>query len=382
MSSSLPQELVDLIIDCLRDDLMTLSVCCLISKAWVQRAREYLFANIEFNVYGRHVEQWERTFPYPTNSPAHNIRVLSIPQPNLITAAHADTLLTFCGVVRLDVDTNLLNDQWVSLAPLHGLSPVLKSFRLTFASLPNPDIFDLVCSFPLLEDLTLIARSSRHDHPAWNGPSTSPRFTGSFELRLREEIYPTVHQMLSLPNGLHFTSIAVSWCSGQDIKATMELVSKCPTTLESLCITNYFSGVFPPIPASRQNFYLQVENVHDLSIDLSRVTRLRGVELRCKRPNALWISQALRTIKSKSIEQVSLDISLEVFWGAPRAWLDLDSLLVQLWDLHSLRIKITHESPGSSAYGREKVERLLPQVIGRRVAEVVGRLPGLPKTLD
>lgn len=358
MSPSLPQELVDLIIDCLRDELATLSVCCLTSKAWVKHARKYLFANIKFYAYDRHVEQWERTFPDPANSPAHNTRVLYIPRPNLITAAYVDTLLTFCGVVRLDLDTRARNDQRVSLAPLHGFSPALKSLHFTFASLPNTDVFDLVCSFPLLEDLTLIARSPRHHHPARDGPSTSPRFTGSFELNLKEEIHPTVDQMLGLPNGLHFTSIAVSWYSRRDINAAMRLVSKCSTTLESLSITNYFS-----------------ENAHNPSIDLSGATRLHDLEFRCKNSSALWISQMLRTIKSEFIEQVSLDISPEAFLEEPQGWLDLDSLLVQLRDSHSLRMKITYEPLGSSADEREKVEGLLPQVIGRQIAEMIEHLP-------
>lgn len=247
MTPSLPQELVDLIIDYLRDELPTLSVCCLISKAWVQRVRKHLFAELKFHPFGRHIKQWRRTFPDPANSPAHNTRILYIPRPDLIAAVHLDTLLTFCGVVRLDVNTDLMNDQKASLIPLHAFPPALRSLHLTFASLPNSEIFSLVYSFPLLEDLSLVSRAARYGHPAWNIPPTSPRFTGSLELRLKEGIYRTVHLMLDLPNGLHFTSIGVQWLSDRDIEATMRLVSRCSNTLESLSITNYVSGAFSSI---------------------------------------------------------------------------------------------------------------------------------------
>lgn len=356
MSSSLPQEIVDHIIDHLQDEPRTLSACCLVSKAWIQRTRKYLFAKVKFHPFRRHIKQWRRTFLDPANSPAHNTRILSIPQPHLIAAVHIDTLLTFCGVIRLDVNTDLMNDIRSSLIPLHGFSPVLRSLHLTFASLPNSEIFNLVYSFPLLEDLTLVSRASRYGRPAWNIPSTSPRFTGSLELHLREGIYRTVYQMLDLPNGLHFTSIAVQWFSDRDVEATMRLVSRCSNTLESLSITNYISRTSRISP-----------------IDLSP-TRLRDLVFRCKNPSALWIVDTLRTVKPESIQQVSLDMSRHSLWALSPGWLELDSLLVQLWDSHSLRVKITYESlAGVSEYARRTVEGLLPQVTSRRIADMVER---------
>ena len=41
-----PQEILDLIIDHLHDEPATLKTSCLVSKAWVQRARKHLFAHI------------------------------------------------------------------------------------------------------------------------------------------------------------------------------------------------------------------------------------------------------------------------------------------------------------------------------------------------
>ena len=248
MSCSLPQEILDLVIDHLRDEPKTLQTCCVVSKAWVERTRKHLFVQVKFRPLRRRVCRWRETFPDPTNSPARHARTLSICHPQFITAADADTILTFCGVVHLNVDTDLWHDQGVSLALLHGFSPVIRSLHLTFTSLPNSKIFDLVCSLPLLEDLALVSRTHRHSDMPWNPPSTSPRLTGSLELRLIEGIQITTYRLLDFPNGLHFTKIVVLWRSGGDVLSTMHLVSRCSGTLESLDIADHLLSVFPSTP--------------------------------------------------------------------------------------------------------------------------------------
>ena len=242
----IPQEILDLIIDHLHDERTTLNVCCLVSKAWLPRTRKHIFIEVKFLPFGRHIPQWKRSFPDPATSPAHNIRTLSIRNPKLITTENADTLLTFCGVTHLNVDTDLREDRLVSLALFHGFSPVVRSLHLTTTLLRNSEIFDLICSFPLLEDLTLVSRLHRTGYDAWNHPSTSPRFTGSLELHPNsaEGIGPTAYHLLNLPNGLHFSGITVPWHSDSDVKATMDLVSTCSDTLETLDIANRLSSMF------------------------------------------------------------------------------------------------------------------------------------------
>ena len=48
------------------------------------------------------------------------------------------------------------------LAPFRMFSPAIKSLHITFAVLVSPGIFDLILSFPLIEDLsvTIIDRAS------------------------------------------------------------------------------------------------------------------------------------------------------------------------------------------------------------------------------
>jgi hypothetical protein len=251
MSYHIPQEMVDLVIDHLHDEPTTLRTCCNVSKSWVQHTRKYLFIHVTFRPPDRHVSQWKRTFPDPTNSPAHNARTLSIRHPELITAADTGTLLTFCHIAHLDVDTDSSSDlAGVSLVPLHGFSTAIRSLRLAFTRLPNSEVFDLICSFPLLEDLSLFSGTTMRRDQTWNKPSISPRFTGSLELRLYDGTQPIIDPLLELPNGLHFTRITVPWLSEQDVGLMADLVSGCSDTLESLRIINCLSGASPSTCAS------------------------------------------------------------------------------------------------------------------------------------
>jgi len=250
MPRSLPPEILDFIVDHLRDEPATLKTCCLASKSWIHRTRKHLFAHVEFCATDPRVESWVETFPDPTNSPAHHTRTLSIVYPvyypHLIKAAHADTLSSFCSVVHLHVNVSRWYGERVPLVPLHGLSPVLRSLRLTSVAVPDSEIFGLICSFPLLEDLALRIINPEPRDGRWTTPWTSPRLTGSLELsKGMGGIQPTTRRLLDLPNGLHFTTITVPWLCEQDITSTTDLVSRCLETVQSLKVTNHFPRTFP-----------------------------------------------------------------------------------------------------------------------------------------
>lgn len=83
---------------------------------------------------------------------------------------------------------------------------------------------------------------------SWSTPLSSPRFTGTLELRVLEGIQSITRLLLDLPNGLRFTKIAVRWLYEEDVEPAMDLVSRCSDTLEYLNITNFLPGVFPSVP--------------------------------------------------------------------------------------------------------------------------------------
>ena len=251
MSPSLPPEILDLITDHLRDEPTALKACCVISKSWIHRTRVHLFARVEFHAPKSHIELWKKAFPDPSNSPAHHTRTLSIHGIPLITASDTDVdgwIRSFRNLVHLYLDSIGGEDRDPSLVPFYGVSSTLRSLRLgAFSS----EILDLICSFPLLEDLALDYHTPVGD--TWDTPSTSPRLTGSLNMRAFGATLPVVRRLLGLPNGLHFTKITVA-CIEEDVKPAMDLVLACSGTLESLTFWHLTPGTF--ISASMSDQYL------------------------------------------------------------------------------------------------------------------------------
>jgi hypothetical protein len=241
MMSSLPPEIVDLILDHLRDEPTALKTCCVVSKSWTLRTRKHLFARVEFYAPESHTELWKKTIPDPSKSPAHHTRSILIYGLSVITIADGDVsgwIRSFHNLVHLHLGRLGSEDPRVSLVPFHGLSLTLRSLRLTSTSL---EILDLICSFPLLEDLALVTlRGGGAD--VWNTPLTSPKLTGS--LSIFGGITPAVCRLVGLPNGLNFTKISVAYLD-EDAKSTTDLVSRCSDTLESFSIYYYTPGVSP-----------------------------------------------------------------------------------------------------------------------------------------
>ncbi|KAF9780886.1 hypothetical protein BJ322DRAFT_287665 [Thelephora terrestris] len=245
MSPTLPQEILDLIIDLLRDELSTLKACCLASKSWILRSRGYMFARVEFSLTGlRTVESWKKTFPDPPNSPAHHTRNLGLCSANVCA-----WIRSFRHVEKL----SLAASGWGggSLVQLHGLWPTLKSLHLSYIDAPISEILHLICSFPLLEDLSLHTLEVNTDE--WVTPPTSPKLTGS--LRLHGKINSVTRRLLELPDGLHFSEIQVDYRVGDvSASAVMDLVSKCSGTLETLCLKYQTSSAFPVVSAAGRLF--------------------------------------------------------------------------------------------------------------------------------
>ena len=93
---------------------------------------------------------------------------------------------------------------------------------------------------------------------------------------------------------------------------------------------------------------------------------------RCKNSDVQRVIAALHTVEPQNIEQIQLELSHYIFWGTVhQEWLDLDSLLVRFWTLHSLRLKVTYESRRGWGDRKESAARLLPEVMRRGIADFV-----------
>lgn len=66
----LPPEMLDLIVDHLRDEQTTLRTCCVISGSWIPRTRKHLFCHVEFLSSKSHTELWKKASPGSFASPA------------------------------------------------------------------------------------------------------------------------------------------------------------------------------------------------------------------------------------------------------------------------------------------------------------------------
>ena len=269
MTHYLPPEILDLIVDHLHGEPTTLRACCLISKSWVPRSRMHLFAHVKFAYTS--IESWMKAFPDPLNSPAHYARALTIHDPQLVAVAgpvvaHRICAFQFHNIVDLNIQSNSLSgygDDRISLAPFHGLSPTTRSLRLALYVRPS-EVLDIVCSFPLLEDFTLLVLGYGSKADEWTPPPTSPRLTGSLELRsMIGGIDPITRRLLDLPNGLNFTKIVLSCLDdGKIFKSITDLVSRCSGTLESLDVSDRFPGNFPSFPAPHSRLITAPSPVH------------------------------------------------------------------------------------------------------------------------
>jgi len=234
-NSYLPPETLDYTIDLLHGESDTLKQCCLVSKSWVPRTRKHLFADIKFR-FPSDLELWKKMFPDVANSPARYARTLLLGYSGPITASGGEEsgwIRAFSRVKSLDLNNGnrFLGASGASLTPFHKFSPTLKSLRVGFTLIPHPGLFDLICSFPLLEDLSLKGHDRDDPHGSQTvTPSTSPALTGSLDFHVLGGAGRITRQLLELPNGLHFRKLALSWDQKTDPSWIAELVGKCSRT--------------------------------------------------------------------------------------------------------------------------------------------------------
>ena len=242
----LPAETLDNIVDFLHDTKRALRNCCLVSTSWTPRTRRHLFAEIRFATVEM-LQSWKETFPDPSTSPARYTKTLIIGCPYVVTAADAEpggwitgfSRVVHFGACSLDAFAMYFHGFTVTLVPFHGFSPVVKSLHMTFIFNFPPQLFDLILSFPLLEDLTVNVEigSSNDELPTAAQLSNLPPFTGSLELRRGGGIKPIARRLLSLPSGIHFRKLALGWFNEEHLTLIMRLVAECLDTLESFDIT-------------------------------------------------------------------------------------------------------------------------------------------------
>ena len=246
----LPAELLDHIVDLLSDNKRVLRNCCLVSKSWIPRTREHLFSFISFFT-PKDLKLWKKTFPDPSASPACYTKTIFIGSSHVLADADAHGgcwLRGFSRVVHLALILQG-HASSISLVAFHGFSPVIKSLYLSFILLPPLYIFDLILSFPLLEDLSVLTYGGSGDNnddpgllPTVVQSSSPPMLTGALALSLVKGTELVTRRLLSSPGGIHFRKLTWTWFCEEDLPFIMMLVEECSRTLESLKITYELPG--------------------------------------------------------------------------------------------------------------------------------------------
>jgi hypothetical protein len=140
-----------------------------------------------------------------------------------------------------------------------------------------------------------------------------------------------------------------------------------------------------------------VNAAESLSIDLSKATKLKEVVFKFSL-NPRWIVKTLRTVTNdhRNLRQISLDLPYAFlspeFEGADPArvrqavgetvhtgWSELDRLLIQLWESHSIRPKALYSVPSWVDRRRARIcmESLLPETAAGGIVDLIERDSGL-----
>ncbi|KAF9786149.1 hypothetical protein BJ322DRAFT_771169 [Thelephora terrestris] len=343
-NARLPQEILDYIVDFLHNEPWWLKRCCLVAKSWVPRTRKHIFNKIDIASLDD-LEAWWKVFPDPNSSPGHYARTLFFLSVRSIFSGVAGG----CSLVR----------------PFSNVVRLVISCAGEFPTFTSSRFLELICSLPLLEDVELEAdgiREDGDDGPVFQ-PRASPPLTGCLALNLADGIEPVTRGLLALPDGIHFRQFLCTWRYEEEHQWVTALVERCSHTLESVQID-------------------RKEHSSAASIDLSSATKLREVTFWFDY-EAGWITNALKTIlpEHRDLQEIlicvypSRDSSADdpvdskkvVGEEVYERWMDLDDLLVQLWESHAVRTKLLVERKAGKVY--RIVTGLLPEMMERGIIQ-------------
>jgi hypothetical protein len=247
-NGDLPAELLDHIVDLLHDSRNALKSCCLVSKSWIPRARNHLFASVKFTT-GEDLQSWKTAFPDPYTSPACYTKTLHLKCPLAVAAEDREKgwISTFNHVVHFKLDSFEAPAGQFSLTPFLGFSPAIKSLHLIFDTVPSSQAFDLIYSFPLLDDLAVTSYDrwiDFDDQMTSVLPLVSPSFAGCLELDLWFQMDFVASRLLSSSGGLHFRRLDFALNEETGASQIMALVEACRFTLQSLEVVSELFGAF------------------------------------------------------------------------------------------------------------------------------------------
>ena len=144
----------------------------------------------------------------------------------------------------------------------------------------------------------------------------------------------------------------------------------------------------PSVPAIWHQPQLKLVSVAgyswEVSIDLSKATKLKDVTFILERLFVAWVTSTLETITSTHTDLREVSIEVPALSGISvwpidaediedetwEEWADLDCTLIQLWESHAVRTKVKY--PAELCEQSHKFTRgLLPEATKRGIVELV-----------
>ncbi|KAG6848900.1 hypothetical protein H0H93_012971 [Arthromyces matolae] len=226
-SQSLPPELVDLVIDQVIDDRITLHTCSLLCRSWSSRSRYHLFSDLLL-----------------TRKNCDDI--LAIPPPSVFSTAARRLMISEknhypSGVEHFRSINSLYLTMCTAGPDINNtflLFPKIKSLELNQVTFQNfEDIVRLVCSLPSLETFTLFMSP-------W----------------IQEQL--TISPNLELPQSLHTLNVVSS-----RLRVFLEWFNKLET-VPSITTARFYSVAEPEIPSIGDAIKRLGGSLQHLTLDL------------------------------------------------------------------------------------------------------------------
>ena len=120
------------------------------------------------------------------------------------------------------------------------------------------------------------------------------------------------------------------------------------------------------------------------SVDFSEVIGLEEVVFRSEEVEDIWAATALKTITSKHTDFRKVSIHVTPIKAFPvgesvretigeeiyEQWMDLDRVLVQLWETNSIHTQVFYSIDEEEKDAREHICSLLPEMTKRGIVEM------------
>ena len=272
----------------------------------------------------------------------------------------------------------------------HSCLPVLESLCLADEICSTSQLFNLVCSLPILEDLTLVNHESGEiaDDNTIFQPSTVPPLSGALNLCLTRGMEPVACQLRELPDGVRFRKLNLALSLDDDLRCTATIVEACSGTLESIKIQ---------CPNYSESLQLLLRNFDRLtsisalvdptagSIDFSKAIKLKEVLFQFQNFRHAWVAMALQTLTTKHTDFRKVTIlmplirssfilsSIRPILGEKfyNQWMDLDRVLIRLWESNAIHVQVTYCAEIGGGWSSEYIESLFPEMKKRGLLEMV-----------